>query len=242
MSLRLETISRTLSNLSVASLPCAHWLIVNIFVTLYHSKLRADLVILGKSVIIIDMVKPTILLVHGYNGIPKIFNYFKNTLEENGHEVVMPSFPTQTDITQDRYFTVFNKYKDKIDKNTIIIAHSIGNVMALKYLFANNISIRGYISLAGFGEPFINEGRDDLNGVIAPLRLTDEELTEIPMLIGEAYSIYSDNDHIVPFDVLKKYPRIIGAKDCPISGIGHMGSKSGLEELPEVIDIVKNIQ
>jgi len=202
----------------------------------------ARLAISGKSVIIIDMGKPTILLVHGYNGIPKIFNYFKNMLEKDGHEVVMPSFPTQTDITQERYFAVFNKNKDKISENTIIIAHSIGNIMALKYLFANNINILGYISLAGFGEPFINEGRDDLNSIIAPLHFTDEELAKIPMLIGRAYSIYSDNDHIVPFDVLKKYPRIIGAKNCPISGIGHMGSKSGLEELPEVIDIVKNIQ
>lgn len=199
------------------------------------------IVVLGESAIIVAMKKPTILLVHGYNGIPKIFDYFKNTLEKDGYEIIMPSFPTQTDITQDKYFLIFDKYKDKIGENTIIIAHSIGNIMALKYLFANDISIRGYISLAGFGEPFVNEGRDDLNNVIAPLRLTDEELAKIPMLVGRAYSIYSDNDHIVPFEILKKYPEIIGAKDCPMSGIGHMGSKSGLEELPEVISIISEI-
>lgn len=113
--------------------------------------------------------------------------------------------------------------------------------MTLKYLFANNISVRGYISLAGFGEPFVSEGRDDLNSIIAPLCLTDEELVKMPILIGKAYSIYSDNDHVVPFDILKKYPKIIGARDWLIPGIGHMGSKSGLEELPEVIDIVKGI-
>lgn len=100
---------------------------------------------------------------------------------------------------------------------------------------------RGYISLAGFGEPFVNEGRDDLNNVIALLRLTDEELAKVPKLIGKAYSIYSDDDHIVPFDILKKYPTIIGVEDRFIPGIGHMGKKSGLEELPEVIDIVKEI-
>lgn len=199
------------------------------------------IVVLGESAIIVAMKKPTILLVHGYNGIPKIFDYFKNTLEKDGYEIIMPSFPTQTDITQDKYFLIFDKYKDKIGENTIIIAHSIGNIMALKYLFANDISIRGYISLAGFGEPFVNEGRDDLNNVIAPLRLTDEELAKIPMLVGRAYSIYSNNDHIVPFEILKKYSEIIGAKDFPMPGIGHMGSKSGLEELPEVISIISEI-
>lgn len=195
----------------------------------------------GKSVTINYMKKPIIFLVHGYNGIPKIFNYFKNALEEDGYEVVIPSFPTQTDISRDGYFAVFDKYENKINEKTIIIAHSLGNIMTLKYLFANNISVRGYISLAGFGEPFVSEGRDDLNSIIAPLRLTDEELVKMPILIGKAYSIYSDNDHVVPFDILKKYPKIIGARDWLIPGIGHMGSKSGLEELPEVIDIVKGI-
>ena len=113
--------------------------------------------------------------------------------------------------------------------------------MSLKYLCANDIAIRGYVSLAGFGEPFVNEGRDDLNSVIAPLCFTEDELAKVPGLIGKAFSIYSDDDHIVPFDVLKKYPTIIGAKDCFIPGIGHMGKKSGLEELPEVVDIVNEI-
>lgn len=187
------------------------------------------------------MSKPTIFLVHGYNGTPKIFNYFKDTFEQNGYKVVMPQFPTQTDITIDSYFAVFDQYKAGLNDNTIIIAHSIGNIMSLKYLSRSNITVRGYVSLAGFGEPFINEGRDDLNSVIAPLRLTDEELAKLPGLVGKAYSIYSDDDHIVPFDILKKYPTIIGAEDCFIPGIGHMGKKSGLEELPEVVDIVNNI-
>ena len=187
------------------------------------------------------MSKPTIFLVHGYNGIPKIYNYFKEAFEKNDYRVVMPSFPTQTDITIDSYFAVFDQYKASLNDNTIIIAHSIGNIMSLKYLYENNITVRGYVSLAGFGEPFINEGRDDLNNVIAPLRLTDEELAKVPELIGKAYSIYSDDDHIVPFDILKKYPTIIDAKDCFIPGIGHMGKKSGLEELPEVVDIVSSI-
>lgn len=187
------------------------------------------------------MDKPIIFLVHGYNGTPKIFNYFKDTFEQNGNRVVIPQFPTRTDITIDSYFAVFDQYKTDLNDNTIIIAHSIGNIMSLKYLCKNNITIRGYVSLAGFGEPFINEGRDDLNNVIAPLRLTNEELAKVPRLIRKAYSFYSDDDHIVPFDILKKYPTTIDAKDCFIPGIGHMGKRSGLEELPEVVDIVSSI-
>ena len=185
------------------------------------------------------MKKPIIFLVHGYNGIPKIFNYFKNALEEDGYEVVIPSFPTQTDISRDGYFAVFDKYENKINEKTIISAHSLGNIMTLKYLFANNISVRGYISLAGFGEPFVSEGRDDLNSIIAPLRLTDEELVKMPILIGKAYSIYSDDDHVIPFDILENYPKEIAATSVMIPGIGHMGKKSGLEKLPKLLELVK---
>lgn len=187
------------------------------------------------------MNKSTIFLVHGYNGISKIFDYFKSEFEKKGHKVVMPLFPTQANITVDGYFDVFNQYENDLNDGTIAIAHSVGNIMLMKYLYENNTTIRGYISLAGFGEPFVNEGRNDLNNVIAPLRLAGKELAKIPELVGKAYSVYSDNDHIVPFNILKKYPAIIGAKDCFIHGIGHMGSKSGLEELPEVIDIVDEI-
>ena len=187
------------------------------------------------------MSKSTVVLVHGYNGVPKIFEYFRDVLEQRGYEVIIPSFPTREDITKDKYFSVFDKYRDKLSEDTIIIAHSIGNIMTLKYLCANNIEIRGYISLAGFGKPFSVEGRDDLNGVIALLKITDDELKKIPTLIGKAYSFYSDNDHIVPLEILKEHPKIIGAEDCFISGIGHMGKKSGLEEFPEVIDVVNFI-
>lgn len=53
------------------------------------------------------------------------------------------------------------------------------------------------------------------------------------------YSIYSNNDHIVPFNILQEYPKDIDAIPILIENIGHMGKKSGLEEIPRVIEIIK---
>ena len=58
-------------------------------------------------------------------------------------------------------------------------------------------------------------------------------------LINEKYSIYSDNNHIEPFKILEKYPSVVESNPVFISGIGHMGKKIGLEELPEVIKIIQ---
>ena len=39
-----------------------------------------------------------ILLIHGFNGIPKIFEYFKEELEKLDYNVIMPDFPVRENI------------------------------------------------------------------------------------------------------------------------------------------------
>ncbi len=180
-----------------------------------------------------------VLLVHGFNGIPKVFNYFKKELELKGYNVITPNFPMRKEITIDKYFLVLDMYKNLFNEELIVIGHSIGNVMILKYIAKYNLKIGLYISLAGFAEPFQVEGKEVLNEVVKPLKLNIDEKNKIKALIKEKYSIYSDNDHIVPFDILKKYCNIVEAKPIFISGVGHMGRKSGIESLPEVIELIK---
>ena len=180
-----------------------------------------------------------IILIHGYNGIPKIFEYFKNILEKDNYNVIIPSFPTKTNINIKWYFDVLDKYKNYFNNECIVVAHSIGNIMFLKYICQYNLKINLYISLAGFSRPFIVEGKDDLNNVIAPLIINEAEENKCKKLIKNKYSIYSYNDHIVPLDILKQFSEIVDSTPVFIKGIGHMGKKIGLESLPEVVDIIK---
>ena len=178
-----------------------------------------------------------ILLIHGFNGIPKIFYYLKKELETQGYNVIIPEFPIRENLNA--YFKVIDMYQEIINEDLIVIAHSLGNPMFIKYICKNNLKIGLYISLAGFAKSFYVEGKDVLNKVIEPLTIETEEKIKIINLINEKYSIYSDNDHIVPFKILKEYSLAINSKPIFISGIGHMGKKSGLEELPEVIKIIQ---
>ena len=179
-----------------------------------------------------------VILIHGYNGVPKIYEYFEYELKKKGYNIIIPNFPTKTNITINSYFEVFDNYKNYFTDDCIVIAHSIGNEMFIKYICENNLKIGLYISLAGFGNPFVTSGREDLNNVIAPIVIKKEEQISSKELINKGYSIYSDNDHIVPFKDLEEFPKLIGAEPILIEGIGHMGKKSGLETLPQVIDII----
>ena len=180
-----------------------------------------------------------VLLIHGFNGIPKIFYYFKEELEKLGFNVILPNFPVRKEITVDGYFEVFNKYREYFNDDFIVVAHSIGNPMFIKYIYENNLKVGKYISLAGFHKEFYNEGKDILNDKVKLTVLTPEELSYINRLPVTKYSIYSDSDHLVPFELLEQFSEEISSKPLPIKEIGHMGKKSGLEKLPQIINLIK---
>lgn len=182
-----------------------------------------------------------ILLVHGFNGMLKIFDYFKKNLTSLGFNVIMPIFPIREEITIEGYFDVFDRYRQFINKETIVVAHSIGNAMFIKYLSKNELQVSTFISLAGFSDPFYNQGKDILNEKVALVKLSDNEKKNTQKFINKRYSIYSNDDHIVPYKILKNFSKDINSLPIEIKNIGHMGKKSGLEELPQVINIIKTI-
>lgn len=180
-----------------------------------------------------------VIMIHGYNGIPKIYNWLKDELEKREYKVIVPEFPSADGVIYDNWNEILDNYKNEFNKDTIVIAHSIGNEFIIKYLVKNNISIKLYISLAGFAECFEWEDKPDLNRAVKEFLVSNEEIEEFKRLVDKKYSIYSDNDHIVPFDVLEKYPKVINSRAILIRGIGHMGKKSGLESIPEVLKLIE---
>ena len=179
-----------------------------------------------------------IILVHGFNGIPKIYEWLKAELESRNLEVILPSFPPQEGVVYEAWAEILDKYKDHITSDSIIICHSIGNEFIIKYLTNNNLPVSTYIGLAGFAQAFYNEGKDILNVATEKFLVTSEEKQQFIDLATKRYAIYSNDDHIVPFDVLSAYPKEIAAEPILIPGIGHMGRKSGMEKFPELLELV----
>ena len=179
-----------------------------------------------------------VILIHGFNGIPKIYEWLKGELEAKNIEVVLPSFPSQENTTYKNWSEVLDKDISKIHSDSIVVCHSVGNEFIIKYLVENNSPIDTYIGLAGFAEKFHVRGKDILNSVVENFLVSSEEKQKFISLTKNRYAIYSDDDHIVPFEVLAAFPEEINAKPILIPNIGHMGHKSGLEKLPELLDLI----
>ena len=75
------------------------------------------------------------------------------------------------------------------------------------------------------------------------MQCSKQEITKFKTLVpSSATQFFSNDDHIVPYDILQKFPQQTDATPIMIPSIGHMGKKSGLEQLPEVIELVKVIR
>lgn len=183
-----------------------------------------------------------VLLLHGYNGIPNIFYWLKEELEKMGLIVIMPILPTQENVRYSIWKDKFNKYKKELDGEIIVIAHSCGNPFIIKYFKEYDLNIRLYISMAGFSNLFTVDWSEDLNKAIKDLLPTEEEILNFKNKVQKKHCIFSDNDHVVPLSILKQHVDNVNGQQLLIPNIGHIGSKSNLKSLPQVIDIINSNQ
>lgn len=179
-----------------------------------------------------------VLLLHGYNGVPKVFEWLKEELTNKGYTVIIPNFPIQENARYNQWKSILDGFKNKLNEELIVIGHSIGNRLIIKYLYENKLNVKLYISLAGFSDVYKVEGREELNNAIKDFNIIEEELENFRQNVKKKYCIYSDNDHIVPFHILERYPIAIDGIPVLIKGIGHMGKKSNIVEIPRVLKII----
>lgn len=185
------------------------------------------------------MVTRSVLLVHGFNGVPEVFRWLGGELAKEGADVVLPEFPPREGVVYDDWARVLDGYRHLISANSIVVCHSIGNEFFIRYLVRNKLKIDTFIGLAGFAEAFSHEGKDVLNNAVKNFLVDREELAQFTRLADNRFAIYSDNDHVVPLDALERFPVLIDAEPMMIPGIGHMGKKSGMREFPELLRLVE---
>lgn len=83
-----------------------------------------------------------VFLIHGYNGIPKIYRWLEQELKKLGYNVIVPEFEPREGVTYENWKKVLNNYKKYINEESIIVAHSIGNEFVMKYFSENDLKAK----------------------------------------------------------------------------------------------------
>jgi len=181
----------------------------------------------------------TVLLLHGFNGPPPLFKWIKEEVEKLGYHLIMPILPIQDNVRYDAWKKEFESIRKDLGDELIVIAHSIGNSFIIKYQNEFNFDIILYIALAGFSDIFVTEGRDNLNKAVKDMIPSKEEINNFKNSIKNKHCIYSIDDHLIPLEILKKHVENIKGQEHILQGVGHMGNRSKLDKLPEIMKIIE---
>jgi|SRR3989344_1479629 len=185
--------------------------------------------------------KNNVLIFHGTEGYPEEnwFPWMKKELEQKGCTVFVPHFPSPPIIPAkiSEWFDVLKDYEQYIDKNTVIIGHSLGGKFALRVLEKLTHPIKGVL-LVGTPigiPPIANNQRDNA--------FTDNNFNwkKIKNKTRHFVVFQSDNDPYVGLENGKQLAKNLGVELSFIQNAGHFNKKAGYTKFEKLLDMVVKI-
>ena len=179
----------------------------------------------------------TCFIIHGSFGDSKEhwIPWLKEQLEKKGYEVITPDFSIGKDVqSYDSWKNVLDKFKNKIDKDTIFVGRSIAPIFIVKYILENNLKIQALYSVSGFNG-FINV--PDYDYVNQTFFL--DEIKNFEKACHKRICFFSKNDPYVPYYLLDMFTKNIKAKRYLIENAGHFNTDSGYDKFEELLNLIK---
>lgn len=160
------------------------------------------------------------------------FPWLKNEIEKKGFCCVCPQMPIGIDK---QCFESWSKVLETIDinKDTIIFAHSIAPVFAVKYLIENKKNISKLVSVAGFNAKV---GQPDYDKVNSTLLI--DKIPNCENLIKERVCVFSDNDPYVKFAESEKFASDLNARVIIIKDGKHLNEEFGYKKFEKLLELI----
>jgi predicted alpha/beta hydrolase family esterase len=176
------------------------------------------------------------VIFHGYGATPQDhwFEWLAERLNRIGVSTQIPALPNPAAPHRERWATAAADALGVPDDNTIVIAHSLGCITALRHLasLANPWRVGTLVLVAGFVErlpalpdldEFVGEGVD---------------LSGMREHIGSLTIVRSDDDPYVPIEHTDRLANLLGTSALIVPGAGHFLATDGFTSLPQVFDAV----
>lgn len=173
------------------------------------------------------------LILHAWYATPDSdwYPWLKTELEKKGYEVWLPELPTMP--TKDLDMEAMLKFileKNFVDKDTMVIGHSLGSVLALR--LAERVGFKKGILLAGWDYNDLTPEHQSFW-----TNMINHEL--IKKNVSEWVALISDNDPYVTKIIAHEMAARLGAKAVDMGARGHFLTKdNGVTEVPEILEFV----
>ncbi len=175
-----------------------------------------------------------VIIVHGWADDPcqGWIAWLVRELELRGIEALAPTMPEPKNPNIDTWVEEIERVVGGLDESTVLVGHSLGAYVVLRYLdrYEAGDQLGKLILVAGFaGHERQTEGKRALPEV---------NFGKIRKLTKRIYSIYSDNDEVLPPEWSQQLGHDLGATNILDPGKGHFAGLHGCNELPSVLDII----
>jgi predicted alpha/beta hydrolase family esterase len=154
----------------------------------------------------------------------------KEELEKKKYKVDIPDMPEFRKDLPDMK-TVVNQitFNNKPEKNTTIIGHSLGCLLALR--LAERMEFEKLILVAGWDFDDLTQGHQSFWR-----NKLDHE--KIKKNVNEIYIIHSDNDPYITASQAEDMSKRLDGKFILVKGAGHFTKNNNITELPQALEII----
>jgi predicted alpha/beta hydrolase family esterase len=173
------------------------------------------------------------LIIHGTGGYPEEnwFPWLKNKLEQKEYKVSVPHFPSPATepVTTTEWFDVLKDYE--INEETILIAHSLGGVFALRILEKLEYPIKATFFV---GTPV---GIKPIKYYDSDVKFSgfDFEWDKIRQNARRFVAFHSNDDPFVSLDNGKKLAEELGITLHFVPNAGHFNAAAGYTEFHDLL-------
>ncbi|RLG13644.1 MAG: leucine--tRNA ligase [Candidatus Nanohalarchaeota archaeon] len=192
--------------------------------------------------VIASKKKKLAIIIHGFEGQAEsiFFPWTKKKLEEQGYEVVLEDMPDSYHPKMEKWMAFLEKYKNKIDEDTIIIGHSLGGFVAPYFAGKLEKTINALYLIAPASQMLdFNKYRKEWKGDIDCLEKIINhkiEWKKVKKNTGKITVYLSDNDKWIPFIESKKFFQNAGIACKSMHNRNHFLSSEFPELLEEIFD------
>lgn len=182
-----------------------------------------------------------VIILHSYGGGTResFGPYILEESKKRNLDCYFPQFPTREDATFENWTKVMDTYLKEglLDKETIVIAHSMGTHFFVKYVGLRDCKVGTYISVAGMAN--LNSNIEYLNEAVKKFNPEVEDYMKTIENTKDIYSIYSDNDHLSPQEELIAYANMLNATHIMVPGAGHFtGKRDNVKKIEQIFEII----
>jgi len=182
-----------------------------------------------------------IFIFHGTDGYPEEnwFPWLKQELEQKGCKVFVPQFPSPPIVPAKiaEWFDVLKKYEQDINKDTILVGHSLGGIFTLRILekLTHPVKAAFFVGTPIGVQPIKNYDRDnDFSGF-------SFDWESIKKKAADFVVFQSNDDPYVGLENGKELSKNLGVELSFVPNAGHFNKRAGYLKFEKLRDKVLEI-